>query len=77
LARLLIHAVHLVEYMGEDPEGLKKMPEEFEVETKGISISTHVRWLVNPPTIREKRQYWEITVSLVVFVVKGSKVPQS
>jgi hypothetical protein len=40
-------------------------------------IPTHVRWLANPHTIRERRQKGEIAASSVVFVVKGSKVAQS
>jgi len=40
-------------------------------------ISTQVRWLANPRTIGERRQNGEISVSSVVFIVKGSKVAQS
>ena len=40
-------------------------------------ITTQVRWLANPRTIRERRQNGEIAASSVVFVVKGGNVAQS
>jgi len=52
------------------------MREEFEGKNEGATISTQVRWLVNPYTIREKRQKGEIAASSVLFVVIGSKVAQ-
>jgi hypothetical protein len=57
-------------------EGLQKKLEEFEAEREGVAIPTHVRWLANPCTIMERRQTREIAASLVVFVMKGNKVPQ-
>jgi len=75
--RLKIHAVPLMRYMGKSPEGLQKMREEIEVENEGIAIPTQVRWLANPCTIRERRQNRGIAASLVVFVVKGSRLAQS
>jgi hypothetical protein len=60
--------------MGKGTEGLQKMREEFEVENEGIVIPTQVRLLANPRTIRERRQNGEIAASLVVIVVKGSRV---
>jgi len=72
-----IHAVPLVRYMGKGTDGLQKMREELEAENEGIVISTQVRWLANPRTIRERRQNGEIAASSVVFVVKGSRVAQS
>ena len=74
--RLKIHAVPLVRYMGKGTEGLQKMREEFEVENKCIKVPTQVRWLANPPTIRERRKNGEIAASSVLFVVKGSKGAQ-
>jgi hypothetical protein len=44
------------------------------VENKGIEITTQVRWLGNPGTIRERMQNGEITSALVVFFIKSSKV---
>jgi hypothetical protein len=35
---------------------------------------THVRWLANPGTIRERRQNREIGALSVVLVVKQSKM---
>jgi len=75
--RLKIHAVPLVQYMGKGAEGLQKMREEFEAENEGIAIPTQVRWIANPRTISERRQNGEITASVVVFVVKGSRLSQS
>jgi hypothetical protein len=75
--RLKIHAVPLVRYMGKGTEGLPKMREEFEAENQGIVIPTQVRWLANTNAIRERRQNGEIAASLVVFIVKRSKVAQS
>ena len=75
--RLMIHAVPLVRYTGIGTESLQKMGEEFEAENEGRVIPTEVRWLVNPRTIRERRQSGEIAASSVVFVVKGSRVAQS
>jgi hypothetical protein len=63
--------------MGKGTEGLQKMREEFEAENEGIVIPTQVWWLVNPQTIRERRQNGEIAASSVVFVIKGSQVAQS
>jgi hypothetical protein len=74
--RLKIHAVPLVRYMGKGTEGLQEMREEFEAENEGIAITTQVRWLANPRTIRERRQNREIAASSVVFVVKESKAAQ-
>jgi hypothetical protein len=76
LERLKIHAVPLVRCIEKGTEGLQKMREEFEAENAGIKVPTQVRWLVNPCTIRERRQNGEITASSVVFVVKGSKAAQ-
>ena len=53
------------------------MREEFELENEGIVIITHVRWLANPRTIRERRNNGGIAASSVVFVLKRSKVAQS
>jgi len=75
--RRKIHAVPHVRYMGKGTEGLQRMREEFEAETEGIAIPTQVRWVANPHTIRERRQNGEIASSLVVFVVKGSRLAQS
>jgi len=50
------------------------MHEDIEVDDEGVTISTQVRWLVNPSAIWESRQKREIAASLVVFVVKGTKV---
>jgi len=75
--RLKIHAVPLKLYMGKGTEGLQKTREEFEAENKGIVNPTQVLWLVNPRTIRERRQNVEIAASLLVFVVKGNKMPQT
>jgi hypothetical protein len=75
--RLKIHAVPLVQYMGNCTEGLQKMREAVEVENEGIAIPTQVRWLVNPCTIRERRQNGKIAASSVVFVVKGSRLVQN
>jgi hypothetical protein len=74
--QIKIHAVPLVRYMGKGTEGQQNMREEFEAENKGIAIPTQVRWLVNPCTIRERRQNGEIVTSSVVFVVKGTKLAQ-
>jgi hypothetical protein len=63
--------------MGKGREGLQKMRDEFEAENEGIVIPTPVRWLTNPPTIRERRQNGEIAASSVVFIVMGSKMAQS
>jgi hypothetical protein len=71
-----IHAVHLVRYMGKGTEGLQKIREEFDAENEGVAIPTQVRWLVNPHTIRERRQNGYIAASSVVVVVKGNKVAQ-
>jgi len=71
---LNIHAVPLVRYMGKGMEGLHKMPKEFEAENKRVTIPTQVSWPANPRAIREKRQYREITPSLVVLVVNETKV---
>jgi len=60
--------------MGIRTEGLQKMREEFEMESKGVTIPTQERWLANPCAIRERRQNGEIAASSVVFVLKGSKV---
>jgi hypothetical protein len=62
--------------MGKGTEGLQKMLEEFKVEKEGIAIPTQLRWRANPRTISERRRNGEIAASLVVFVVKGNKVPQ-
>jgi len=75
--RLKIHKVPLMRYMGKSTERLQKMREEFEAKNEGIVILTHVRWLANPHTIRERRQNGEIAGLLVVFVVTGSKAAQS
>jgi len=77
LERLLIDPVPLIRYMGKYMDRLQKMREEFEADNKGIVIPNQVRWLVNSPTIRERRQNGEIAASLVVFVVMGSMVVQS
>jgi len=53
------------------------MREEFEAGNEGIGIPTQVTWLAKPRTIRKRRQNGEIAESLVVFVVKGSRVAQS
>ena len=74
---LKIHSVPLVQYMGKGSEGLQKMREDFVPENEGIVISSHVRWLANPCTIRVRRQNGEIAASSLVFVVKGSRVAQS
>jgi len=76
-SRLKIHAVPLVWYMWKGTVVLKKMRKEFDAETAGIVIPTQVRWLVNPRTIREKRENGEIAMSSVVFIIKGSRVAQS
>jgi hypothetical protein len=47
------------------------------VENEGVAIPTQVQWLVNPRTIRERRQNGEIMASLGVFVIKGNTVEQS
>jgi hypothetical protein len=75
--RLKNHTVPLVWYIGNGKEGLQKMREEFEMETESIVIPTQVRWLANPRTIRERRQTGEFALSLVVFIVKRSKVAPS
>ena len=72
--RLKINAVPLLRVIGQGTEGLQEMQEEFETENEGVAIPTQVRWLANPRTIRKMRQKGVITSSLVVFVVKGSKV---
>jgi len=75
--RLKIHTVPLVRYIGKGTEGLQNMREEFKAENEGIVIPTHVRWLMNPRTIRDRRQNGEIAASSAVFIVKGSRVAQS
>ena len=40
-------------------------------------IPTQVRWLGNPRTLRERMQNGDIASSLVVFILKWSKVEQS
>jgi hypothetical protein len=72
--RLKIHAVPLVQYMGNGMLGLHKMWEEFEAENKGVAIPTEVRWRANPHAITERRRNGEVAASLVVFVLNGSKV---
>ena len=72
--RLKIYAVPLVQYMGNETEVVQMMRKVFEVANESITIPTQVRWLVNPCTIRERRQNGEINSSLVVFIVKGSMV---
>jgi hypothetical protein len=54
--RLIIHAVPIMRYIGKGTEGLQKMRREFEEANEGITIPTLVRLLVNPRTIRERRQ---------------------
>jgi hypothetical protein len=72
-----IHQVPLVRYMGRGTEGRQKLQEVFEAENEGIVIPTQIWWLANPLTVREMRQNGEISMSSVVFVVKGSRVAQS
>jgi len=74
---LKIHTVLLIRYMGNGTEGPQMMRDEFEAENKGIVIPTQVRWLANARAIMERRQNGEMAVSLVVFVIKGSKVAQT
>jgi len=74
---LKYHAIPLVRYMGKGTEGLQKIREEFKVVNEGRAMPTQVRWQANPRTIWERRQNGEIAVSLVVFVVKGSRLAQS
>jgi hypothetical protein len=51
--------------------------EEFEAENDGIAIPTQILWRANPRTIRRRSQNGEIAGSLVVFVVKGSRLAHS
>jgi len=76
-ARLMIHAVPFIRYMGKGKEGVHKTGEEFEAQDEGIVIPTKVNSLPNPRTIRERRQNGDIAASLVVFIVMGWKVAQS
>jgi hypothetical protein len=62
--------------MGKGTEGLQKMMEEIQAETKGVTIPAQVRWLSNPRTIKEREQRGENTALSVVFMVKGKKVAQ-
>jgi hypothetical protein len=62
-----VNAVHLVRYMGIGTEGLQKMQDEIHAENEEVVIPIQVRWLVNPDSIREKRQRGEISVSSVVL----------
>jgi hypothetical protein len=75
--RLMIHWVPLVRYMGKGTEGRQKTRVEFEGENEGITMPTKVRWLENSRSNRERRQNGEITVSLVVSVIKGCRLAQS
>jgi len=61
--RVKMHAVCLVQYMGQRTEGLSKMLEESEPENDSITIPTQVRWLENPRTMRESKQNGEIATS--------------
>jgi hypothetical protein len=72
-----ILAIPLVRYMGKGTEILQKIRVEFEVDNKGIAITTQIRWLANRHTIREMRQNRVIVASSVVFVVKGNNVAKS
>jgi len=74
--RLKIHAVPLVLYMRKGTDGLHEMRDEFDAESEGVAITAQVRWVANPPTIRESRQNGENAASSVVLVVKGNKVVQ-
>ena len=73
---LKIYPVPFVRYMGKGTQDLQKFRDEFEAENKGIVIPTQVRWLANPSTIRQRRQNGEIAASLVVFVVKGTRLAE-
>jgi len=70
--RLKIHTVPLIQYMGNGPECLQMMREEFEEQYRSTVIPTQARWLVSPRTFRERRQTEAIAASSVVFIVKGS-----
>lgn len=74
LHRLKVHAVPLVRYMGKGTEGLQKKWDEIQAENKGVVIPVHVRWLVNPHCLRDRRPRGEISASSVVLVVKRNKV---
>jgi hypothetical protein len=53
------------------------MRDEFDELNEGIVIPTHIRSLVNPHTLRERRKNREISMSSVVFVVKARRLAQS
>ena len=53
-ARLWIHAVPQVWYMGKGMESLQKMREEIDKENERITTPTEAWWLANPDAIREK-----------------------
>lgn len=72
--RVMIHAVGLVRYMRKVPQGLKKMKVQFQAENEGVIIPTQEWWLTNPSAITVRRRNRELSASLVVFVVKCSKV---
>jgi len=74
--RLQIQIVLVLRYMGKVTDGIQQMGEQLGAENAGIVIHTQLRWLANPSTIRERRKNRVIAASLVVFVVKGSKVAQ-
>jgi len=73
---LKIHAVPLLQYIGQSTRGMQKICEEFEVKNKCIAIPTQVRCLANPHTMKMRRQNAEIPTSSVVFVVRGSRLAQ-
>jgi hypothetical protein len=71
---LNIRAVPLVLYMGKGTEELEKMRDAIHAENERVTFPVQVRWMGSPHSIKERRQKWEISVSSVVVVVKGSMV---
>jgi hypothetical protein len=47
--------------------------DEIHAENRGGVIPMQVQWLVNPHSVRERRQRGEISASSVIFAVQGNK----
>jgi hypothetical protein len=69
-----IHAVPLIQHMGNVTQDLLIMREDLQVEYNIISITTQVQWLANHRGIRHGRNNPEITASSVIFVAMRSTV---
>jgi hypothetical protein len=61
-------------YIGKGTKGLQKTREEIQAGNDRVTIPVQVRWLSNPPTIREREHTGGIRASSVVFIVRGKKV---